>query len=224
MRRRNFHRSIGAGLSWLVALTLWAAEPPHSGEQSSRVEKNTFISLANPKIRVEIDRNFRYVGTVPFTIDDQGAGNRYVFVHATRDKHIQRMFIIQQEGFLRSSGEVYRYKITSPAKLGSADYQHSVIMYDNNADIREEPGKESDLTQRFLATHGYVLEPELVMSRFARPADSERKHEIIFFCYENLSSYGHKLRDFPEESDSSEKQEIKRKVDKNCRGAFRVSD
>ncbi|MGZ4818808.1 MAG: hypothetical protein ACXVZJ_09285 [Terriglobales bacterium] len=53
--------------------------------------------------------------------------------------------------------------------------------------------------RRFLAAHGYMLEPELIMSRFARPADSQHKHEIIFFCFENLSSYEHKLADFPEE-------------------------
>jgi hypothetical protein len=97
-------------------------------------------------------------------------------------------------------------------------------MYDNDAGIREEPGKESDVTKRFLESRGYVLEPELVMSRFARPADSEHKHEIIFFCYENLSSYGHKLADFPEDANTPEKRVIQQKVDGNCRRTFRVND
>jgi hypothetical protein len=213
-----------AFLGCLLAFTLWASGSQRCQAQSAQVEHNTFISPANPKIRVKVDRKFEYVGSLPFTIDDQAGGNRYVFVHATRDKHVRQMFIIQQEGFFASSGEIYRYKITTPAKLGNFDYQHSVIMYDDEANIREEPGKEADLTRRFLATRGYVLEPELVMSRFARPADSERKHEIIFFCYENLSSYGHKLKDFLERSESPDKQEIKLKVDENCREDFRVSD
>lgn len=227
MRARScvFGQTIGMVLSCVVALSLWAAEgTPSTGDQLFRIEHNTFISPANPKIRVKVDRKFEYVGSVPFTIDNEAGGNRYVFVHATRDKHIRRMFIIQQEGFFASSGEIYRYKITTPARLGNFDYQHSVILYDDVANIREEPGKEADLTRRFLANRGYVLEPELAMSRFARPADSERKHEIIFFCYENLSSYGHKLKDFPEGSESPDKQEIKLKVDENCRDDFRVND
>jgi len=215
---------VGLGLGCLFALTLRAAEPPHGRDQTSKVEQNTFTSPANPKIRVRVDKKLEYVGNVPFTIDNQAGGDRYVFVHATRDQHIQQMFIIQQEGFFPSSDEIYKYKITTPAKLGSFDYQHSVIMYDNDANIREEPGKEADLTHRFLDIHGYVLEPELVMSRFARPAGSDRKHEIIFFCYENLSSYGHKLKDFPEGSNSPEKQVIRQKVDENCRAVFRVKD
>ena len=211
------------GLSCFLALTLWAAEPPHNRDPSSRVENNTFVSPDNPKIRVKVDRKFEYVGVVPFTIDNVAGGNRFVFVRTTQDKHIQQMFIIQQEGFFSSSNDTYKYSITNPARLGTFEYQHSVIMDDNDARVREEPGKESDVTQRFLRAHGYVLEPELIMSRFARPADSQHKHEIIFFCFENLSSYGHKLMDFPEESDNPEKQRIKRKADEDCRNVFRVN-
>jgi hypothetical protein len=216
------HARIGIGLGCFLALTLRAAESPDH-LRSSRVENNTFISLQNPQIRVMISNEFQYVGSVPFTIENVAGGNRYVFVHATDDKHIQRMFIIQQEGFFPSSNDTYKYSITTPAKLGSFEYQHSVTMYDNDATIREEPGKEADVTHRFLIAQGYVLEPELVMSRFARPADVRHKHEIIFFCYENLSSYRHKLADFPEESDSPGKQAIQQKVDENCRNAFRVN-
>ena len=214
---------IGIGLGFLIALISWAAEPANCQDQLSRVESNTFISSDNPDIRVNVDTKFKYIGSLPFAIEKVARGNRYIFVQANPEKHIQRMFIIQQEGFVPSSDEIYRYKITTPAKLGISDYQHSVILYDNDANIREEPGKEADLTKRFLADQGYVLEPELVMSRFARSADSERKHEIIFFCFENLSSYRHKLEDFREGLDSPEKQDIKQKVDENCRSAFRVN-
>jgi hypothetical protein len=171
---------------------------------------------------VSVDKKLKYVGTVPFTINNEVAGNRFLFVRA-RDGQIDRMFIIQQEGFLPSSSDAYKYSITNPAELGDSEYQHSVIMDDNDARIREEPGKEADLTRQFLAAHGYVLEPEIVMSRFARPVDSPHKHEIIFFCFENLSSYEHKLADFPEGTSSPQKQNIKQRVDENCRKAFRVS-
>src|ERR1700733_12063906 len=180
---------IRIGLGFMITLVFWIAEPANCQDHLSQVESNTFISSSNPDIRVRVDRKFKYIGNLPFEVDKIARGNRYIFVQATPEKQVQRIFIIQQEGFVPSSGEIYRYKITTPAKLGSSDYQHSVIIYDNDANIREEPGKEADLTLRFLADHGYVLEPELVMSRFARSADSERKHEIIFFCFENLSSY-----------------------------------
>jgi len=214
---------IGIGLTCFGALTLDSAETASNPEPPSHVENHTFISPNNPKIRVKVEKRLDYIGEVPFTIDNVAAGTRYVFVRATPDKHIQQMFIIQQEGFLPSSDDTYKYRITNPARLGSFEYQHSVILDDHAATIREEPGKEADVTQRFLTARGYVLEPELVMARFARPSDPQHKHEIIFFCFENLSAYGHTLADLSVGPDSPNIQDIKKKVDENCRGAFRVN-
>lgn len=215
---------IGFAVSFWAALALCAGQPSANSEAAARVEKNTFLSLKNPKIRVKVDKKLKYIGEVPFTIGDQASGVRYVFVRATRGKNVQQMFLIQREGILPSSDDTYKYRITSPAMLGSFAYQHSVILEDMAATIREEPGKEADVTQQFLAVHGYVLERNLVMSRFARPADPEHKHEIIFFCFENLSAYGHGLADISTGSDSPNKEEIRKKVDENCRRAFRVYD
>jgi hypothetical protein len=188
------------------------------------VKGNTFVSPTNPAIHVTVDESLTYLGSLPFTIDQAAAGHRFVFVRATPDRYIERMFIIQQEGFLPSSTDTYKYPITDPVKLGSSEYRHSVSIYDNDAGMREQPGKEGDLTKQFLTARGYMLEPGLVMARFARPADPAHKHEIIFFCYENLSAYGRTILDFPENSDSAEKRDIKRRVDENCHHTFRVSE
>jgi hypothetical protein len=168
-------------LTCFIVLTLCALKPVTSQTQTSRVQGNTFISPDNPKIRVTVDKSLDYVGSVPLTIDHVAAGQRYVFIHATPEKHVQQMFILQQEGFLPSSDDTYKYTITNPVKLGSLGYRHSVIMYDNDVGIREEPGKEGDVTKRFLTAHGYSLEPELIMPRFARPADSLHKTRDCFF-------------------------------------------
>lgn len=215
---------VGIALSCLVAHTVWAGQPASNRHQLPGVKHNIFVSPENPQIRVTVDKKFKYVGSVPFTIDGLAGGNRYVFVHAPEGKHIQRMFIIQQEGFLPTSNDTYKYKITNSATLGRSEYQHSVMLYDNDAIVREAPGKEADVTWRFLIAHGYVLEPELIQVRFARAADSQRKHEIILFCYENLSSHGYKLADFPKDSDSPKKLDIKQAADENCRNAFRVNN
>jgi hypothetical protein len=222
-KRPNHMRSLTVpiGIGWIFGIILSAATLVAG--QSSRVENNTFISSQDPDIRVEVNRQLKYVGSVPFRIDNIAGGNRYIFVRATPDKHIQQMFIIQQEAFFPSSNDTYKYSITHPSKLGDFEYQHTVILDDYNATVREAPGKEADLTQQFLKAQGYILEPETIMSRFARPVGSQHKHEIIFFCHENLSGYGHKLADFVEGTDTPEKQSIKNKVDENCRNTFHVN-
>lgn len=211
-------------VAFFIGFTFYAVASADSSKQESKVENNVFISPDNPKVHVEVDKKLKYIGKVPFQIDKIAGGFRYIFVDAKPDKHIQSMFIIQQEGFFPSSDDTYKYRITSPAKLGNFEYQHNVFFFDMDKDIAEDPGKESDVTKRFLQSQGYTLEPELAVSRFARSVDLEHKHEIIFFCYENLSSYGHKLTDFPEDADSDEKEAVKKKVDQNCYKVFKVKD
>ncbi len=214
------------GYLLLFGAALWLLGSAVAQTPSSRVEGNQFISPANPKIRLSLSDGLKYLGVVPFKIDSLAAGHRYVFVRADEGKHIQQMFIVQQEGFLPSSSEIYRYAIRNPVRLGKFDYWHSVLIYDNEKNIREEPGKEADLTLQFLKAHGYQLESELVMSRFARPADAQHKHEVIFFCYENLSAYGKKLAELPHDSDGDatglEADEIKKREDQSCRDSFQV--
>jgi len=61
------------------------------------------------------------------------------------------------------------------------------------------------------------------MSRFARPADPAHKHEIIFYCFEDLANYGHTMAGFPENSESAQKPRVKLAVDDNCRQTFSAS-
>jgi hypothetical protein len=152
-------------LSMLLSLAAASAQNP-----ASHVEANTFVSPQNPAVRVEITRDIAYLGQVPFTIENIAGGLRYIFVRADASKHIQSMFIVQQEGFFPTSDDTYKYDITSLARLGRADYQHSVSMYNNDLEIREAPGKEGDVTTKFLRAHGYTLEPELGHVTFRPPS------------------------------------------------------
>jgi hypothetical protein len=88
--------------------------------QLSQVEGNTFISPENPDIRVSVDGKFKYIGSLPFAIDTVAKGYLYIFVQANAEKHIQGMFIIQQEGFLPSSSDSYipDYQPREAGKLG----------------------------------------------------------------------------------------------------------
>jgi hypothetical protein len=212
------------GLTCILAVSLCGVAGRENGETGTRVEGHTFISPVNPKIRVQVDKKFMYVGSVPFVIDKVAAGKRYVFVRATQKHFIEQMFLIQQEGFLPTSDDTYKYRLMNSAKLGNAEYLHSVILYDNDASIREAPGKEAEVTTRFLAEQGYVMDPEQVMSRVARPVDEQRRHEIVLFCFENLATFGHRLADFPEGSQNLEKELIKKQADENCQKTFRVQD
>jgi hypothetical protein len=207
-----------------AVLALWGLTAAVSQTLTSTVKGHKFVSSNDPKVSVTVHRTLAYLGVVPFAIDNIAAGNRYVFVRAAGDEHIVQMFIVQQEGFLPTSDDNYKYPITNAIRLGNFDYRHSVDTVNMDSIIREEPGKEADLTKRFLDAKGYSLEPRLVVVRFARPVGEDRKHEIIFFCYENLSAYTSLASSSQRATDEIEMRAIKQQVDDNCRRTFRVSD
>ena len=80
-------------------------------------------------------------------------------------------------------------------KLGDHDYEHGVYIYSNGKSVREAPGAESDRTTQFLRDRGYIHDDGLAMYRFACIVDEARKHEVIIFYQETLSSLGLSLED-----------------------------
>jgi hypothetical protein len=133
-------------------------------------------------------------------------------------KRLRRTFIVQVEGYYPDDQGFYKYG--TPRRSLSTQ----CFIYDNDQSAREKPGNESDLTRQFFRDKGYEWESQLVMSRFARIVDDSRKHEIIFFYYENLKNYTTKrAADFPEEGKTAEQKLILDAVDADSRAAFTIA-
>jgi len=206
--------------SLALQIALAQSTPP---QQHVRVEKNVFISDAPAHLKLTLDANFQYLGSFSFDIKGIAGGYRYVWGEIGKDKHLERTFIIQAEGYYPGNSGTYKYGAPNPATLAGETYQHNVWIYDNDESARESPGNESDLTRKFMQEKGWVWEPQLVMSRFARVVDESKKNEIIFFYYENLKTHTKKrVADFPEEGASAEQESILSTVDANSRKAFTV--
>lgn len=172
-----------------------------------------------------MDPKLLYIGSFPFDIEGIAGGYRYIWGEVDHEKHLKRTFIIQKEGYYPSSDGSYHYPTPNPILLGGDEYQHNVFIADNETEIREHPGHEPDVTQKFLHNKGYEWDSQLVMSRFARIVGEERKNEIIFFYTENLSAYTKLSAAALDDSAHQDlKKTIKGKVDTASRKAFKVLD
>lgn len=193
--------------------------------QRVSIQGNNFVSEELPKIRVVVDPKLKYIGSFPFDIDGIAGGYRYVWGATDQGKHLARTFIVQMEGYYPRSGGSYRYPIPNPVTLGTHEYQHNVFIADNEQEIREHPGHEPDVMNKFLKAKGYELDSQIIMSRFARIAGENKKNEIIFFYTENLSAYTKLSAAALDDSASQDaKKVIKEKVDTNSRQAFKVEE
>jgi hypothetical protein len=174
------------------------------GQQIERkVVRKTLISNQLPKIKVQLLENFKFVGKFDFTIRDIAKGERYVFVDARKGK-IQRLFIAQFEAIFPESDESYRYNFDNAQKFSEHKFRQNTFAFSNIEARKENPTGEAALTEKFLQEKGYMLGDELMMSRFVTVPDKAKKHELILFYIENVSSTKHKLNEFYKGNDETE--------------------
>ena len=174
------------------------------------VERNTLVSKTLPEIEIEVSGEFDYIGTFPFEIianseeyppDLQGkpvaAGDRYVFVSADSVKVVNKLFIVQLEGFLPNNDFVYNYNFDNAESIGSNKYRHNTWFYDSKKLAEENPANEGALTRTFLTEKGFSLENQFMMSRFVGLASEDRKHEILIYYIEMLhKTTGYTLEEY----------------------------
>ncbi len=185
------------GLSFCILLTLGAASGQIlSQNQAQRtVKKNTIISQALPDIRIRVNEAFIYAGKIDFKIKDIAKGERYILVE-TKDRRVNRMFIAQFEGFLPSNTMTYNYSFQNALDLSGHRFKQNTFAFSNAEALVKNPSGEAALTAAFLREKGFILEDELMASRYVTVPDSARRHELILFYVENASATGRRLQEF----------------------------
>lgn len=186
------HEDVAADVARLVETA-----PEH--DVGRYVDDNVIVSSQLPDIRIRVDDAFAYVGRFPFDIRDVATGERLVFVDAL-DGAVRRLFVAQFEHFLPDNDEWYRYRFDDAMTLGNHRFRQNTYAYSNDAAAREDPQGEGVLMATFLEEKGYRLEDELMMSRFVTVAGEAKKHELILFYIENVSTSGYELSAFYDDS------------------------
>ncbi len=176
-------------LLW-AAIAICADAPP-----ARRVIDRKLVSDALPSLRIQLKQPFHYIGSFSFQIEDMAAGERFVFLE-TEGKNVRRMFVAQFESILPRSSEIYRYNFENAMKMGQHSFRHNTFAFSVAEARKEAPGKEADLTARFLEQKGFIADDEWMASRFLTLGDESRKHEMILFYMEPVASSGYHLSDF----------------------------
>ncbi len=163
------------------------------------VKGNTIISKKLPKIEIKVDEEFSFVGKFDFEIiassdeyseDMQGkpvaVGERYVFASTDENRSVNKLFIVQFEGFLPENDLIYNYDFDKSNFIGENKYRHNTWFYDSKKLAQGNPNNEGAKTRTFLEEKGFQLEDQFMMSRFVGLASENRKNEIIIFYHEML--------------------------------------
>jgi hypothetical protein len=168
------------------------------------IEDQVFISTDTPPLRLQFDPALRYVGNVEFDLKGIAHVDRQVWVEAGADSLIQRMLILQFEGFLDNNSRTYSYRPINLIRLGNELYGHNNYVFSVAAEIAEAPEAETAHTLQLLTAKGFQLSDEQMTSRFARIIDPERRNELIIFYHENIREAGLILAEISDDGEIAE--------------------
>ncbi len=229
-------------LYFLFALLFVSActtpNPDHSSPVSPKrtVINNRLISQHLPNIEIEIDETMPYRGRFDFTIKAMSdeypaeirgqviaAGERFVFAEANAAGEIDKMLIVQLEGFLPNNNFIYRYDFSQAAFIGKNKYRHNIWFHNNKQSAQNNPSGESAKTRAFIAKKGLTVEDEYMLSRYVGLASADRKNEIIIFYIEMLNkTTGYSLHAFENTLDTTTQNPIQKAFIERGRQQFQI--
>lgn len=199
----------------LVPLLLASAVAP-----VRTVDHNLLVSDQEPAISIQVDPSLTYVGSFHFQIHTVAAGDRFVWVQATPEKRVQKLVIVQLEGYLEGKGQ-YNYSPLNVTHLGENDYNSNGFFYDDSDYGREHPGNEATKTREFLEQRGYSLDHEQSLYRFFR-ALPDRQNEILIFYIQPMSELGLKMSEASPEQDTPREKELKAQQRERALASFKI--
>jgi hypothetical protein len=146
------------------------------------------VSTDGPPLRAEIDPRLEYLGATELVIKGVALAERHHWVEA-RGGAVQRLLVMQFEGWLPSNEEHYDYPLPDPVEIGGETYGRWTFGYR----VSESSSPETADTVRFLAERGLALADEQLMARYARIVGDDRRRELLVFHHEPVARLGHSL-------------------------------
>ena len=188
----------------------WSVQPAFA-DVIREVANNTLYSTADPSLRLRIDRNFQYVGNLSFVLKDIAEVDRHHWIIAV-DNSVTALVVVQFEGLRDGVADSYQFSIPSADQaagsnfrfspdrllLGGFAFVHNTWAYDNSESIGKNPAADAARTAELLAKLGYVMDDDLIMSRFVTEFGDDHRSELIIFYIEPLARHNLSLDDFPD--------------------------
>ena len=182
------------------------------------------ISREDPSLAIDVADEFEFVGRHPFTIRDVAAGERFVFVQA-EDRQIQKLLIVQFEGFLPGVNDFYRYDLSGKPMVANYQFRSNGYAFNIVENIIANPKSESAATYPFLKSKAYSVPDELMMWRSLTVADEAHHKEMIIFYMEDVKSAGLTLADlYVDDSETDVWINIQKDLEFRANDAFRITE
>lgn len=182
------------------------------------VAKNVLHSTGDPVLRLQVDKKFKFLGEQNFVLNNIADVNRHHFARI-KGHEVTALVVVQFEAIREGTEGKYQFSIPSADEaagsnfrysperisLGGFDFVHNTWAYDNGENINRNRRGEAARTAELLVKRTFVMEEELIMSRFVTEIGEDQRKELIIFYIEPLSRNKSSLEDFPDGGPVSKK-------------------
>ncbi len=156
-------------------------------------DDNVLVSHGMPPIRLQVVPRLTLRTHLKFTMADVAYVEAFVFgetdLHGTR---IDRLLVVQFEGYLPDNTYSYDYPDMDVVKLGQHDYLSDGGVLKLDALLRRRP--EGDIKHWVMALKAQGYDPlrwnDLAYQRYVRILDRARRSELLLLYFENLDLHG----------------------------------
>jgi hypothetical protein len=167
-----------------------------------RIEDNVLITEEDPRLALRIGLPFKYVGVHEFDIRGIAGGSRHIWVDA-KESQVQRLFVVQLEGFYPGSDGQYQYDLSGSPELAGYRWRSNGYAFNLSNTRLENPGNESSVTAEYLEQQGYELPDLILMWRSLTVVNEARTHEAILFLMESGDQHGLEVGDLYQDDEDT---------------------
>ena len=153
------------------------------------IENNVLTSTTLPRTKIKVADDLHYLGRVKLVLYGVADVDLFIFVSAPNGKQVDRIFLVQFEGYLDTNEHTYTYPAARTVTLNGQDYIHDIFAYPSAAAFRR-PDSDSAQTMNYILEHGYTLPGDFISARFVRLIENNRK-ELLFSFVDDLANFGH---------------------------------
>lgn len=179
------------GLAWAQSSSIpKPANQAVNAQLPRQVSQQVLTSATMPAVKLEVDKNFKYLGSQSFVLYDVASAEQHFFVDADKDRRVKRFYWIQFEGYLPTNTHTYRYKANKVVNLGGLDFiadAHAVNIKANPSPANSDGSR----ARAFLENKGYrIAGDDVLIQRLVHLVDEAKRNELMIIYIEDLSALG----------------------------------
>lgn len=155
-----------------------------------------------PAIAIQIDPEFKYVGSTSFILYDIARVEQHHFVVADAERRVVRRLWFQFEGYLENNNRTYNYSGMDTLSLNGFPVLHNTYPMNVEEVYAARPTSDSAHVVDFLKEKGYGLTGDIMSHRMVW-LDADLRNELMIIYSEVLDATGYRLVDVAEDDPSA---------------------